>query len=104
MLKLKLKLQYFGHLMEQPTLIGKVPDAGKDGGPKEKKVSEDEMAGWHHWCNGHELRQTSGGHEGQGGLTWFHPWDHKELDLTGQLTTEILKFRSIFSKIYFGCF
>ena len=29
MLKLKLKFQYFGHLMEQPTLIGKVPDAGK---------------------------------------------------------------------------
>ena len=29
-------------------LIGKVPDAGKDQGQKEKRVSEDEMAGWHH--------------------------------------------------------
>ena len=31
-------------------------------------MSEDEMAGWHHWCNGHELGQISGGGEGQGGL------------------------------------
>ena len=29
--------------------IGKVPDAGKDWGQKEKRLSEDEMAGWHHW-------------------------------------------------------
>ena len=48
-------------------LTGKVPDAGKDGGQK-KRVSEDEMAGWHHGCNGHELRQTPGDGERQGGL------------------------------------
>ena len=36
-------------------LIGKVPHAGKDWGQKEKRVSEDEMAEWHHRCNGHEL-------------------------------------------------
>ena len=40
-------------------LTGKVPDAGKDWGQKEKRVSEDEMAGWHHWCNGHEHGQFS---------------------------------------------
>ena len=34
--------------------IGKVPDARKDWG-QEKRVTEDEMAGWHHWFNGHEL-------------------------------------------------
>ena len=39
-------------------LIGKNPDAGKDWRQKEKKASEDEMAGWHHWCNRHELEQT----------------------------------------------
>ena len=38
-------------------LIGKVPDAGQDWGQK-KRASEDEMAGWHYWCNGHELGQT----------------------------------------------
>ena len=36
-------------------LIRKVPDAGEDGGQKEKRASEDKMAGWHHQCNGHEL-------------------------------------------------
>ena len=41
-------------------LTGKVPDAGKDRGQKEKRASEDEMAGWHHWSNEHELGQTPG--------------------------------------------
>ena len=49
-------------------LIGKVIDAGKDWGQKEKRASEVEMAGWHHWGNGHELGQTSGDGDGQGGL------------------------------------
>ena len=48
-------------------LIGKVPDAGKDWGQKEKRVSEDEVAGRHHQCNEHELGQTLGGAKGQGG-------------------------------------
>ena len=41
---LKLKLQYFGHLMRS----GKVPDAGTDWWQEEKATTEDEMAGWHH--------------------------------------------------------
>ena len=52
-------------------LIGKVPDARKDWGPKENRASEDEMAGWHHRWNGHELGQTSGDGEGQGGLACY---------------------------------
>ena len=40
---------------ENRGLIGKAPDAGKDWGQKEKRASEDEMAGQHHWCNEHEL-------------------------------------------------
>ena len=66
-------------------LIGKVPEAGKDWGQKEKKLSEDEMAGWHHWCNEHELGQTLLDGKGQGGLACCSPWGHKELDMTGQL-------------------
>ena len=58
-------------------LTGKVPMLGKTEG-REKRVSEDEMAGWHHWCNGHELGQTSGDGEGQGGLVCCSPWGHKE--------------------------
>ena len=64
-------------------LIGEVPDAGKDWGQKKKRVSENEIAGWHHWCNGHELGQTSGGSERQGGLACCSPWGCKELDTTG---------------------
>ena len=59
-LMLKLKLQYFGHLMWKDDSLGKDPDAGKDWGQEEKGVTEDEMAGWHHQLNGHELEQTSG--------------------------------------------
>ena len=35
-------------------LIGKDPDAGRDWGQEEKGTTEDEMAGWHHWLDGHE--------------------------------------------------
>ena len=53
-LMLKLKLQYFFHLV---WLTGKDPDARKDWGPEEKRVIEDEMVGWHHQLNGRELRK-----------------------------------------------
>ena len=43
---LKVKLQYFGHLMRR--LIGKDSNAGRDWGQEEKGTPEDEMAGWHH--------------------------------------------------------
>ena len=36
-------------------LIGKDPDAGRDWGQEEKRMTEDETAGWHHRLNGHEL-------------------------------------------------
>ena len=52
---------------------------------EEKTVSEDEMAGQHHGCNEHELRQTPGDCEGQGGLACCSPWGCKESDTTGQL-------------------
>ena len=40
---------------EKSWLIGKDPDAGKDWGQEEKGTTEDEMAGWHHWLDGHEF-------------------------------------------------
>ena len=55
---------------------------GKIEGRKEKRVSEDEMAGWHHQCNGHELELTLGGGEGQRGLACFSPWACEESDMT----------------------
>ena len=44
---LKLKLQYFGHLMRRIDSLEKT-DAGRDWGQEEKGTTEDEMAGWHH--------------------------------------------------------
>jgi len=46
-LMLKLKLQYFSHLMRRVD-SGKKPDAKRDWGQEEKGTTEDEMAGWHH--------------------------------------------------------
>ena len=63
-------------------LIGKVPDTGKDQGQK-KRASEDETAGWHHQCNEHELGQTPGDGEEQGGLACSSPRGRKESDMTG---------------------
>ena len=63
-------------------LTRKVPDVGKDWGQKGKRVSEDEMAGWHHRYNGHELGQTLGDGEGKGGLACCSPWGCKESDTT----------------------
>ena len=66
-------------------LIGEVPDVGKDRGQKEKRASEDEMAGWHQQCNERELGQTLGGGDGQGSLACCSPWGRNESDTTGQL-------------------
>ena len=47
-LMLKLKLQYFGHLMRRVDLLEKTLTLGATGGQEEKGTTEDEMAGWHH--------------------------------------------------------
>ena len=54
-LMLKLKLQYFGHLMQRTDSLGKDPDAGKDCRWEEKGTTEDEMSRWHHRLDGHEF-------------------------------------------------
>ena len=51
---LKLKLQYFGPLMQRVDSLEKTLDAGKDWGQEEKGMTEDEMAGWHHGLDGRE--------------------------------------------------
>ena len=45
-------------------------------------MTEDEMAGWHHRLNGHEIESTPGVDDGQGGLVFCSPWGHKESDMT----------------------
>ena len=50
-----------------------------------KRMLEDEVAGWYYQYNGHELGQTLGDGEGQGGLVCFGPWGCKQSDMTGKL-------------------
>ena len=51
---LKLKLQYFGHLLQRVDSLEN-SDAGMDWGQEEKGTTEDEMAGWHHRLDGREF-------------------------------------------------
>ena len=84
----KVKLQYFGHLM-QSWLIGKDSDAGRDWGQEEKGPTE-EMAGWHHWLDGLESGWTPGVGDRQGGLACCDSWGCKESDTTEQLISSDL--------------
>ena len=52
---LKLKLQYFGHLMQRADLSEKTLMLGKTEGKGRRGATEDEMVGWHHRLNGHEF-------------------------------------------------
>ena len=70
-------------------LIGKEPDAGKDWRQEEKRVTEDEVFGWHLWLSGHESEQAPGDAEGQGSLVCCSPWGHKESDTTERLNKNI---------------
>ena len=82
-LMLKLKLQYFDHLMQRADPL-EDSDAGKDWGQEEKGVTEDEMVGWHHRLKEHEFEQTPGAGDGQGSLACCSPCGCKESDMTWQ--------------------
>ena len=81
---LKLKLQYFGHLIRRTDSLEKT-DAGKDRRQEEKGTTEDEMVGWHHRLDGHAFDQVPGFGDGQGGLVCCSPWGRKESDMTERL-------------------
>ena len=78
-------------------LIGKDSDAGKDWGQEEKGTTENEMAGWHHWLDGHESEWTPVVCDGQGGLACGYTWGRKESDTTERLNWTELKI--IFSPL-----
>ena len=82
---LKLKFQYFGHLMRRADSVGKTLMLGKTEGR-----TEDKMVGWYHLLNGHEFEQAPGDGEGQGSLACCSPWGRKESDMTEQLNNSHL--------------
>ena len=59
-LMLKLKLQYFGHLMWRANSLERTLMLGKDWRQEENGVTDDEMVGWHHQLNEHEFEQAPG--------------------------------------------
>ena len=85
-LMLKLKLQYFGHLMRRADSLEKTLMLEKiEGGRRRKGMTEDEMVGWHHRLDGHGFGWTPGVGDGQGGLVCCGSWGRKESDTTEQL-------------------
>ena len=80
-LMLKLKLQYFGHLIWRVDSFEKTLMLGKE----EKGTTEDKMVRWHHQHNGHGFGWTLGVGDGQGGLACCGSWGRKEWDTTERL-------------------
>ena len=76
-------------------LIGNDPDAGRDWGQEEKGMTEDEMAGGHHWLDGREFEWTPGDGDGQRGLVCCDSWGHKQSDTTEWLNRTELNWEDI---------
>ena len=74
---MKLKLQYYGHLMRRADSLEKT-HAGRNWGQEEKGMTQDEMAGWHHQLDGHAFEWTPGVGDRQGGLACCGSWGCKE--------------------------
>ena len=62
-------------------LTGKDSGAGRDWEQEEKRMTEDEMAGWHHWLDRRESEWTPGVGDGQGGPACCDSWGCKESDM-----------------------
>ena len=84
-LMLKLKLQYFGHLMRRADSLEKTLMLGKIEG-RRRRGRQDEMVGWHHRLNGHGFSWTPGVGDGQGGLACCGSRGCKESDTMSYLT------------------
>ena len=84
-LMLKLKLQYFGHLMQGTDSLEKTLMLGKIAGRRRRERQRLRLVGWHHRLDGHEVEQALGVGDGQGGLACCSPWGHKQSDTTEQL-------------------
>ena len=70
-------------------LIYKVTDTRKDWRQEEKKMTEEDMVGWHHWLNEHEFEQAPGDGNGQGSLACCSLWGCKESDKTEWLNNNM---------------
>ena len=78
---LKLKLQYFGHLMQRADSLENTLMLGNIEGKRER-VAEDEVVRKHHQLNGHESMQTPGHSGGQRSPGCYSPWSCKVSHMT----------------------
>ena len=78
---LKLKLQYFGYLMQRANSLEKTLMLGNIE-CRRRRGRQDEMVGWHHRLDGHEFGWTPGVGDGQECLAWCSSWGCKESDTT----------------------
>ena len=81
-LMLKLKLQYFSHLMQRAGSLEKLTHLslmlGKTEGRRRRgQTTKDEMVGWHHRLDGHEFEQALGVGDEQGSLAYCSPWGYR---------------------------
>ena len=72
-LMLKMKLQYFGHLMQRADSLGKTLTPRKTEGRRRSGQQRMRFVGWHHQLNGHEFEQVPGDSEGQESLAGCSP-------------------------------
>ena len=93
---LKLKLQYFGHLMRRVDSLEKTLMLGGIGGRRRR--GRDEMAGWHHGLDGRESEWTLGDGDGQGGLACCNSQGRKESDTTKRLNWTELNIKQTLIK------
>ena len=70
---LKLKHQYFGHLMQRVDSLEKTLMLGKSYGRKRRGRQKDKVVGWHHRLNGHEFEQALEDSEQQRSLAGRSP-------------------------------
>ena len=89
---LKLKLQYFAHLMQRANSLEETLMLGKIEGWR-RRGGQDEMVGWYHLLNGHELEETPGDSEKQGSLTCCSPWGCIESDTTEWLKNNMVLYQ-----------
>ena len=87
--RLKLKLQYFGHLMQRADSFENFLMLGKIEG-RRRRGRQDEMFGWHHWLNEHGFGSTPGVGDRQGGLVCCDSWGCRESEMTEWLSWTVV--------------
>ena len=92
-LMLKMKLQYFGHLLQSIDSLEKTLMLGNSEGRRRRGCQR--MLGWHHWLVEHESEQALRVGDGQGSLACCSPWGFKESDMTKWLNWTELNWTEV---------